>query len=240
VAVLHGRDFYYWSYKLHCLPATPPLASRLCRDPAKPSNLRVRASCPDASAILQRLMRAGDSVEIEGRGWVILRPLNLPRGVTFRVGGGGIASSGGELQLWRSAEREYLLTAVDEPAGGEAHEALLRGRKGAEGPCERLSEPMTSLSTDAVVEHLAAQLARCEEQGLCSFDASGRHWVEQRWFICKTCRDSGAPDGLGVCVACSTHCHAGHEMISQSVSGFYCDCAVGGYPSIPCQRQKAR
>ena len=68
---------------------------------------------------------------------------------------------------------------------------------------------------------------------VCSRLASGRGMAlrgthaTQHWYRCLTCWPSDA--GCGVCDACATLCHAGHDLADGGVCRFLCDCH-GAHP----------
>ncbi len=57
----------------------------------------------------------------------------------------------------------------------------------------------------------------------CTYAKTGPHFVYQKWFYCNTCNLNESTHS-GVCVACSTACHSGHDLQPGKESDFFCDC----------------
>lgn len=59
---------------------------------------------------------------------------------------------------------------------------------------------------------------------ICTFEASGKKFIVQKWYNCKTCN---LINGLGMCEVCVSRCHKGHDIICRGVSNrFFCDCPI--------------
>lgn len=59
---------------------------------------------------------------------------------------------------------------------------------------------------------------------LCTYLATGKHYIAQKSYECKTC---GVTGHYGVCEVCVNRCHKGHETnLDQNwtSSNFFCDC----------------
>eukprot|EP00455_Lapot_gusevi_P026672 TRINITY_DN2812_c0_g2_i1.p1 TRINITY_DN2812_c0_g2~~TRINITY_DN2812_c0_g2_i1.p1 ORF type:complete len:345 (+),score=102.93 TRINITY_DN2812_c0_g2_i1:76-1110(+) len=69
-------------------------------------------------------------------------------------------------------------------------------------------------------------------QILCTFAYTQRNYADQKWYVCGTCQTRGAT--IGCCEACARLCHAGHNLVEQPATAFYCDCGAGDYPT-PCK-----
>jgi hypothetical protein len=75
-------------------------------------------------------------------------------------------------------------------------------------------------------------LAR-RRQEKCTFATTGRDFVYQPVWHCRTC---GLVGEIGCCAACALICHEGHDVyFDPSNKGrFYCDCGAGDGPR-PCR-----
>jgi hypothetical protein len=60
----------------------------------------------------------------------------------------------------------------------------------------------------------------------CTFVASGKNFIMQKYFFCRTC-DYSPANGKGACVPCSQTCHKGHDLYGEKEGRFYCDCGSG-------------
>jgi hypothetical protein len=67
----------------------------------------------------------------------------------------------------------------------------------------------------------------------CTHLLTGRRFVRQKWYHCRTCFGQG--NNLGCCEVCVRICHAGHDVSCGGIGECYCDCGAGAAPS-PCQR----
>lgn len=74
----------------------------------------------------------------------------------------------------------------------------------------------------------------------CTYTISGKEYVEQPWYNCWTCNNTG---NLGVCFVCAHVCHKGHQLGNNNRmlgnnnfnnGGFYCDCGSGDM-NDPCK-----
>jgi hypothetical protein len=59
---------------------------------------------------------------------------------------------------------------------------------------------------------LRTTLPGAVERGLCTLYATGKSFVIQDWFSCRTCH---MDKGYGCCVVCAVACHAGHDLVPQ-------------------------
>lgn len=65
----------------------------------------------------------------------------------------------------------------------------------------------------------------CLNHHECSAGITGRRYLEQPFYECKTCTD--APN-TGVCAVCAIDCHFGHELeLSRNSDRNFCDCGTG-------------
>ncbi len=54
----------------------------------------------------------------------------------------------------------------------------------------------------------------------------------QALYACGTCIDKDAKDPAGICLACSLHCHEGHELYELYTKRlFRCDCGNSKFGS---------
>ena len=60
----------------------------------------------------------------------------------------------------------------------------------------------------------------------CTFSVTGRCYIEQQWYRCRTCFETS--DNNGVCSACAARCHQGHDLELHEESEFFCDCGADG------------
>lgn len=60
---------------------------------------------------------------------------------------------------------------------------------------------------------------------ICTFSYSGKNFIKQPWYHCKTC---GLTGNNGCCSACAHYCHKGHDV------EFYCFAGSNGYPHFYC------
>lgn len=118
---------------------------------------------------------------------------------------------------------ECLCTYVHSKGGTGSH-----GRKDVRGTLKGI------VGTCAVTEPCAVFVC------LCRYEGTGPYWMPQRWYKCKSCtRDEvGVDGGVGLCASCARSCHEGHELVEQEYSPFYCDCPLGGFPSILCRKRR--
>ena len=58
---------------------------------------------------------------------------------------------------------------------------------------------------------------------LCTYTESGKNFIMQRWYSCKTC---GLTGNSGCCEVCLLRCHVGHDVMLRKTSAFYCDCGA--------------
>lgn len=83
---------------------------------------------------------------------------------------------------------------------------------GAKGKCRTLREQ------GVLEDHMAS--------GGCSFELTGRRFVNQAWYTCKTCK---LTDDEGCCAACAVRCHRGHDVVfGKATAAFFCDCGAKG------------
>lgn len=68
---------------------------------------------------------------------------------------------------------------------------------------------------------------------MCTFASTQQRFVEQPWYGCYTC---DMVTKRGVCHLCASACHAGHQLIYNTTSEFFCDCAAefGGHEGRCC------
>lgn len=60
---------------------------------------------------------------------------------------------------------------------------------------------------------------------ICTYLLSGKKYISQPWYRCKTC---GLVDGYGCCSVCAHHCHKGHDLVYEGVyDECFCDCGDG-------------
>lgn len=71
------------------------------------------------------------------------------------------------------------------------------------------------------------RLERHMAEGGCSFELTGRRFVKQACYTCRTC-DLTEETDKGCCAACVQRCHRGHETILSSTTAFFCDCGAAG------------
>ena len=86
-----------------------------------------------------------------------------------------------------------------------------------------------------LLDSMRVKVQRAGETGVCTFSVSGRKFVKQIGFSCKTCFPEGA--NRIVCMGCKS-CHEGHDIGPPHKSRMYCDCGSGDGPE-PCQAKKA-
>lgn len=65
------------------------------------------------------------------------------------------------------------------------------------------------------------------EFATCTYKKSGKTYILQKFFRCKTC---GLVGGMGICEACAKICHVGHKLVEVGVTQAYCDCGGGSGP----------
>ena len=58
---------------------------------------------------------------------------------------------------------------------------------------------------------------------ICSFKFTKRNYYHQPFYACHTCN---LENGLGVCEACVSKCHKGHEVEYLGIRNCFCDCCV--------------
>ena len=78
---------------------------------------------------------------------------------------------------------------------------------------------------------LQTRITECHDRHQCTFAVSGRCYVSQEWFNCRTC--FGDENMVGICLSCARRDHAGHNMDFHETSEFFCDCGPGDGPN-PC------
>ena len=62
---------------------------------------------------------------------------------------------------------------------------------------------------------------------LCTFTQSGKTYIQQPSYKCKTCDMADPSDSI--CSTCIKICHAGHDTERQDyIGGSFCDCGVQG------------
>lgn len=107
---------------------------------------------------------------------------------------------------WNTSFDAYLLHALCGPvARSEAGIALPR-----------------LLSTLPFHSFVTSPLERaCEE--VCTFPTTQHHYIRQPWYGCATC---GIMVNHGACHLCAQVCHHGHDLVYQTTSQFFCDCAA--------------
>ncbi|KAL0488630.1 E3 ubiquitin-protein ligase [Acrasis kona] len=102
---------------------------------------------------------------------------------------------------------------------------------------------LTSQQIEQIVVSKQREMARNQNQpvdpevqqainhNVCTYCVTGNSFVNQKWFMCKTC---GLSDGKGCCETCAKICHAGHELSESLQTSFFCDCGAGQGKS-PCR-----
>ena len=60
----------------------------------------------------------------------------------------------------------------------------------------------------------------------CTYSNTGRNYIEQKWYHCRTC---GLVGDLGCCEACARTCHEqrGHDVFFDGIGKCFCDCGAG-------------
>lgn len=57
----------------------------------------------------------------------------------------------------------------------------------------------------------------------------------QALYSCATCTAGGGGEPAGVCLACSLHCHEGHDLYElYTKRHFCCDCGNQKFPQLNC------
>lgn len=109
-----------------------------------------------------------------------------------------------------AAELESQLKESKEE-GEEARET-----KTADGDAEEESKEVSRFSVSTIAE--------AHSNVVCTFNATGRMFVQQRYYRCETCQIT---QRQGVCIPCARTCHAGHRLSEVQFGSFYCDCGSG-------------
>lgn len=61
----------------------------------------------------------------------------------------------------------------------------------------------------------------------CTFQKSGRQYMRQLWFICRTCQLDFQHGHKGCCSTCAKCCHAGHDVVCVGIHPrCFCDCGA--------------
>ena len=58
----------------------------------------------------------------------------------------------------------------------------------------------------------------------CTYANTGRTYIRQKWYHCRTC---GLVGNLGCCEACVRSCHRGHDVSFDGIDNCFCDCGAG-------------
>lgn len=62
---------------------------------------------------------------------------------------------------------------------------------------------------------------------ICTFEVTGKSFIKQKWYECKTCTHYGPNEGM--CEVCAKTCHKGHNVVFIKMSNsFFCDCQLKG------------
>lgn len=77
------------------------------------------------------------------------------------------------------------------------------------------------------------RVSKAIANGRCTITETGKEFVFQRMWQCKTCK---FPWGDIACIVCVEKCHAGHELIELPPGACYCDC--GAYSKYQCRSLK--
>lgn len=65
-------------------------------------------------------------------------------------------------------------------------------------------------------------------------------YIRQALYACKTC-SSQKNIRAGVCLACSFHCHEGHELVElYTKRNFRCDCGNSKFGNKECNLEKVK
>ena len=88
-------------------------------------------------------------------------------------------------------------------------------------------DPVTMLDVlqdeESLEEDAKAVLGNADDKN-CTYD-SGGYMKRQALYACLTCRKDPMDQGAGICLACSYHCHADHELVEMYTKrNFRCDC----------------
>lgn len=148
----------------------------------------------------------------------------------------GVAQGGGPVSVLRRGPGHRLARGLRRqvPAGRlPLHVRSFQGRPRESGRGDP-GDGRGSVGACVVTEPCAAFVC------LCRYEGTGPYWMPQRWYKCKSCtRDEvGVDGGVGLCSSCARSCHEGHELVEQEYSPFYCDCPLGGFPSILCRKRR--
>ena len=70
----------------------------------------------------------------------------------------------------------------------------------------------------------------------CTYTISGRKYMRQLWFICRTCQLDPFHGNKGCCTQCAKYCHAGHDVVCVGIRPrCFCDCGAESGRGRKCQ-----
>ncbi|KAJ8913423.1 hypothetical protein NQ315_017167 [Exocentrus adspersus] len=88
---------------------------------------------------------------------------------------------------------------------------------------------------DELIENTAAVLGAANDK-TCSYVEG--YLKRQALYSCLTCIPEAKEDpekGAGICLACSYHCHDGHDLVElYTKRNFRCDCGNSKFPNLEC------
>lgn len=88
---------------------------------------------------------------------------------------------------------------------------------------------------DELIENTAAVLGAANDK-TCSYVEG--YLKRQALYSCLTCIPEAKDDpekGAGICLACSYHCHDGHDLVElYTKRNFRCDCGNSKFPNLEC------